>query len=312
MVRDTGYSILIIDDSEHVRKSIKDTLSEESLFTHIHEAQDVLSGFKLMAEKNPDMVIVDLIMPVYDGFTFLQMKNAKPQFLDIPVIVLTSKDDPSSKVQGLEKGAQDYITKPFNEKELLARVKVHLKIKTLQDELKKKNIMLQKISITDDLTRIYNRRYFMQRLKEEYTRAARYKEKISLILIDLDNFKQVNDNYGHQAGDNILVKVAKLMKQQLRGCDFIGRYGGEEFIIILPYTDHTGACTLAERMRISLEQNPFKFGKKNVVVTLSAGISSYPESGTSSYEDLIRKADEALYAAKKDGKNKVCCCPAIS
>lgn len=307
MIKDSSYSLLIIDDSDNVRKAIRETLSEENLFTHIHEAHDVLTGFKLMIEQDPDIVIVDLIMPGHDGFTFLKMKNAKPQFNDIPVIVLTSKDDPSSKVQGLEKGAHDYITKPFNEKELIARVKVHLKIKTLQDELKKKNAMLQKISITDELTKIYNRRYFMQRLKEEYLRAVRYNEKISLILMDLDDFKHVNDNYGHQAGDNILMKVARLMKLQLRACDIIARYGGEEFIVILPYTDCHGACTLAERIRVALEANPFKFSKKTVIVTLSAGVASYPEHKSISYEDLIKKADEALYQAKNKGKNKVYC-----
>ncbi|OGF64043.1 MAG: hypothetical protein A2Y62_15350 [Candidatus Fischerbacteria bacterium RBG_13_37_8] len=306
MVFKKGYTLLIVDDSDNIRKVIKNTLSEEKLFAEFYEAADGLSGFKNMLDYAPDMVIVDLIMPCYDGFAFLKMKSANPQLNDIPVIVLTSKDDVSSKIESLGKGASDYITKPFNEKELLARIKIHLKIKILQDELKKTNAMLHKLSITDELTKIYNRRFLLQRFKEEYQRAIRYSEKLSLIIIDLDNFKQINDNYGHQTGDKVLIKVAKLMKEQLRACDVIGRYGGEEFVIVLPYTDSKGSYILAERIRASLENNCFTIAKNTITLTLSAGINSYPEKNSHSLEHFIKEADEALYKAKKLGKNQVC------
>lgn len=305
MKRKKSYSVLIIDDSENVRNIIKQAFAEEKIFNNIYEANDALTGFKLVVNHNPDLIIVDLIMPQYDGFTFLKMKNAKPQYNDIPVIVLTSKDDASSKIKGLEEGAQDYITKPFNAKELLARVKVHLKIKTLQDELKEKNAMLQKLSITDELTKMYNRRYIIQRLKEEFSRAQRYNEIISLILIDLDNFKIINDQFGHQIGDRVLMKVSGLIKKQLRACDILGRYGGEEFIVILPNTNSDGSRSLAERIRDSVEKSPIKLGRKRINITLSAGVASYAGNYPSSYEDLIKKADKALYQAKNEGKNKV-------
>lgn len=306
MRRKKGYSVLIIDDSENVRSIIRQAFADEKIFENIYEASDAVSGFKLVVHHHPDLIIVDLIMPQYDGFTFLKMKNAKPQFNDIPVIVLTSKDDASSKIKGLEEGAQDYVTKPFNAKELLARVKVHLKIKTLQDELKEKNAMLQKLSITDELTKIYNRRYVMQRLREELSRAQRYNETISLILIDLDNFKAINDKFGHQVGDSVLTKISALIKKQMRTSDVLGRYGGEEFLIILPNTSIEGSQSLAERIRKSLESNPVNVGRRRITATLSAGVVSYGGNYPSSYEDLIKKADKALYQAKKEGKNRVC------
>jgi diguanylate cyclase (GGDEF)-like protein len=301
-----GYSLLIIDDSEMIRNHIKSVLSTQNLFSNYYEASDGLQGFKELIEKKPDLVIVDLVMPQFDGFYFLKMKNSRQELTNIPVIVLTSIGDIASKVQGLEKGANDYIVKPFDVKELLARVKVHLNIKILQDELKQKNDLLHKLSITDELTHIYNRRYFIKRLKEEFHRALRYSEKLALIIMDIDNFKKINDTYGHQTGDKILYQVAKIMKQQLRGCDVLGRYGGEEFIILLPYTDFKGAFALSERIRNSIEQNTFKVGRKKINVTISAGIVSYPEYKAESYEKFIKKADEGLYLAKKSGKNRTC------
>lgn len=306
MVAKRGYSLLVIDDSNTLRKQIIDILSKEMLFSNYYEASDGLKGFKELLDKKPDFVIVDLVMPEYDGFTFLKMKNSREELNNIPVIVLTAIQDMNAKIQGLEKGANDYIVKPFNPEELLARVKVHLNIKILQDELKQKNELLHKLSITDELTRIYNRRYFIQRLKEEFQRAVRYSEKLALIIVDLDNFKQINDAYGHQCGDKILYQVAKLMKEQLRGCDVLGRYGGEEFIILLPYTDCKGAFALSERIRNLIEKYSFKVGKNKINVTLSAGIISYPEYKAESYENFIKKADEGLYTAKKTGKNRTC------
>ncbi len=177
MLSKKRYSLLIIDDSDASRKRIINVLSGEKLFNDYYEASDGLEGFKELVEKNPDLVIVDLVMPNYDGFYFLRMKNTREDLNNIPVIVLTALGDVASKIQGLEKGANDYIVKPFDEKELLARVKVHLNIKLLQDELKQKNELLHKLSITDELTRIYNRRYFMQRFKEEFQRASRYESR---------------------------------------------------------------------------------------------------------------------------------------
>src|SRR5262249_30844758 len=156
---------------------------------------------------------------------------------EIPVIMLTSEEDVSKKIKGLEQGASDYVTKPFDEGELIARVKVHLKIKYLQDELRQKNVLLKELSGTDELTQMNNRRRFMEHFSNEFARARRYKHSLSFVMLDVDYFKQINDRYGHLIGDRVLIEVAAVMKKTMRAADIIGRYGGEEFTLLLPETN---------------------------------------------------------------------------
>lgn len=298
-------SVLIIDDDTKVRTEVKQVLNQANLFDIYHEASDGIDGFKTLLNKDVDLILCDLMMPGMDGFKFLSMKKARPEFNDIPVIMLTGAEDVKLKIKGLEQGASDYITKPFDTGELIARVKVHYKIRTLQEELKATNRRLEELSNTDGLTKLYNRRYFMELLELEFQRAQRYQSKFSFVMIDIDNFKGFNDNYGHLMGDHILYEIAQILQENLRVNDVVGRYGGEEFALFAPETDLKGSLVVAERYRKRIEDLVVVEREKKLKVTISLGVASYPNPAIGSVDDLIRLADNALYKSKREGRNRV-------
>jgi diguanylate cyclase (GGDEF)-like protein len=244
-------------------------------------------------------------MPEFDGFKFLISKSTNPSFSEIPVVMLTSVEDVEKKIKGLEQGASDYLTKPFNDGELLARVKVQLKIKHLQDELKEKNSRLRELSGTDELTKLANRRRFMEQFASEFSRAQRYKKELCFVILDVDFFKRVNDSFGHLAGDAALVQIGEIMFRNMRQCDLIARYGGEEFTLLLPETGLKGGIAHAERIRKDIENTGFAIGNEIVQITVSGGCAAIPETKAKSVDELVRKADEALYHAKNSGRNKI-------
>jgi diguanylate cyclase (GGDEF)-like protein len=255
-----------------------------------------------------DLILCDVVMPGFDGFKFLGLKKAKSELLEIPVIMLTGKEDLNTKVRSLTAGASDYLTKPFHEEELVARVRIHMKIKLLQDELREKNVRLEELTRIDPLTQIPNRRYFMECFEREFDRAKRYGFPLSYVMCDLDHFKKLNDVHGHQAGDTCLIAVAQLLKETLRGHDTCGRYGGEEFSMVLPETDGEGAVVVADRCRRSIEEARFEANGEMLGVTMSLGVATfYPdrEEGVSDLAGLIKLADEALYVSKDSGRNQV-------
>ncbi len=298
-------NILVIDDQESIRKKIKSILFKANLIEFYFEAKSGLDGIKMLMDKKVDLVICDVVMPEFDGYKFLISKSTKPEFDEIPVIMLTSEEDIEKKIKGFEHGASDYLTKPFDEGELIARVKAHLKIKHLQDELKEKNAQLQELSGTDDLTKLANRRKFMEQFASEFARAKRYKSELSFLILDLDFFKQVNDSHGHLAGDSVLVQIADVMKTSVRSSDLVGRYGGEEFGLLLPETGSKGCRVYAERIRKRIEDSKFDAATNQIHVTVSGGIATYPEISADSVDELWRKADAALYRAKKNGRNRI-------
>jgi diguanylate cyclase (GGDEF)-like protein len=298
-------SVLIIDDADSVRYQIIATLKEVSLFDQYREARDGIDGLKSMIGQKPDLIICDLEMPRMDGFKFLRMVNSREDLRGTPVIMLTGREDRELKIKGLEEGASDYVTKPFDSGELIARVKVQLKIKNLQDELKKSNDLLRELSNTDPLTRLYNRRYLNQTLQSEMLRAKRYQESLTLVILDIDNFKSINDTYGHQNGDIILMGIAETVRKGRRCYDIAARYGGEEFIIVLPGTSLEGGVTVAERVRRDVEVMSFTSPMDRLSVTVSLGVSSFPSEGIEDEDALVRRADEALYKAKQNGRNRI-------
>lgn len=298
-------NILIIDDSDALRKTMKKILTRSGVVEFCFEARSGLEGLKILMEKKVDLVICDVVMPEFDGFKFLASKSGRPEFVEIPVIMLTSEEDVTQKIKSMEQGASDYIVKPFDEGEILARVKVQLKIKFLQDELKKKNTQLQELAGTDQLTGIANRRRFMEFFETEFSRAKRYKNNLSFAIFDVDFFKQVNDRFGHLVGDQVLIQIAQRMRQGIRLSDTLGRYGGDELILLLPQTDLQGAFPLAERVRKQIESFEFVGASDPLRLTLSGGVASYPEVSAATVDELLRKADEALYRAKANGRNRI-------
>ncbi len=298
-------TVLIIDDSETVQHRVQRALADKGLFSKFLLASDGVDGFKLLLGNPVDLILCDVIMPGIDGFKFLQLKQSKPEFSEIPVIMLTGQEDVRAKVKGLEAGASDYLTKPFDDEELVARVRVHLKIKNLQDELKDKNVRLEELSNTDGLTRITNRRHFMEMFEIEFLRAERYRTSLALTMVDLDHFKQINDRHGHLVGDQALIAVAKVLREGLRKFDVVARYGGEEFVLLLPETDLAGAQIVAERYRKRIEEAQVTAGSARIRLTASLGVAVFPRDGVAGIDDLIRIADQALYEAKSKGRNRV-------
>jgi diguanylate cyclase (GGDEF)-like protein len=298
-------SVLIIDDSDSVRERIIRTLESYDLFSRYHEADDGLEGFKKLLSAPVDVILCDLEMPRIDGFKFLNMIKARPDLQDIPVIILTGMNDRELKIKGLEKGASDYITKPFDPEELVARVKIHLKIKHLQDDLKRTNELLLELSNTDHLTGLFNRRYLMEALEKEFQRNLRKGGNLSLILLDIDHFKMVNDTYGHLQGDVVLNKVALQLQKELRSYDIAARYGGEEFVALLPDAMLKEAQFVAERVRQAIQETKFSGALSALAITVSMGIATLPTPDGTTVDNFIKMADDALYRAKANGRNRV-------
>jgi diguanylate cyclase (GGDEF)-like protein len=298
-------SILVIDDSKTVRQEIVTLLRDMALSDEHREAADGIDGFKALLERKVDLVICDLEMPRMDGLKFLGMMQTREELQDIPVIMLTGRGDREMKIKGLEQGACDYVTKPFDPGELVARVKVQLKIKALQDALRRSNELLLELSNTDPLTGIFNRRYFMDALEKEFLRAQRKHDPLCLVLLDIDHFKRINDTFGHPQGDQVLMSLAAVIQGELRRYDIVARYGGEEFIAFLPETPAGEGMVVAERLRVAVGKMHFPAPMDEVKVTISLGVSFCPAEGITSVYDLIREADDALYLAKGGGRNRV-------
>ena len=298
--------ILIVDDNAMIRSEIKAVLMKDGAFSHFMEASDGLTAFKTIMEQPPDLVLCDLVMPGFDGLKFLGLKASRKELEQIPVIILTAEDDLDRKAEILERGASDYVTKPFHEKELLARVRIHTKLKLLQDELLEKNAQLEALSITDPLTGLANRRRLMARLEEEVSRSRRYKTPLSVVMIDIDHFKQVNDTHGHAMGDEVLRNIGAMLKSSVRTTDLAARYGGEEFTLVLPHTDIPSALQVAENLRVRFSELEHQLDGITLKKTASMGISARDGQGEiPDAEDLLKYADEALYHAKQNGRNKV-------
>lgn len=303
--------VLIVDDNAAIRSGIKAVLMKDGTFNHFAEAEDGLSAFKALLDQPPDLVICDLVMPGFDGLRFLGLKASRRELDQIPVIILTAEGDLERKAELLERGASDYITKPFHEKELLARVRIHTKLKRLQDELREKNSQLETLSITDALTGLANRRYLMTRLQEEVQRADRHGTALAVVMVDLDHFKRVNDTHGHAAGDLVLQNVAALMMGSVRATDLAARFGGEELTLVLPHTGTAGALQMAEILRQKIAEQVHALEGATLQQTVSMGLAAWEGEGTApTAESLLKRADDALYRAKQGGRNRVEAAPA--
>ncbi len=299
--------ILIVDDSASVRREIVQALSSNDEFEAFRECEDGFAALKVLTEFRPDVVICDLVMPACDGITFLRFKGSRSDAANIPVLMVTSADDTDRKVEVLERGAADYVTKPFHPRELLARVRTLCKQRLLQEELETANTKLYHLSCTDALTGVFNRRHFDSTLEAEVSRFLRYRTPLSLILVDVDHFKSVNDRFGHTVGDNVLREIAMVLKTVVRKADVVARYGGEELAVILGNTGESGAVILAERLRVAVEQLEHRTQDGRVFhTTASFGLSSLEsQEAKVTCESFLTRTDEALYTSKKNGRNRV-------
>jgi diguanylate cyclase (GGDEF)-like protein len=302
--------ILVVDDSRTQLEWLVAVLQREAF--DVRSAATGKEAILKVRTDPPDLVLLDMILPDMDGLEVLRLIKARPDDQFIPVIILSVKSDLDSKVTGLRIGADDFLAKPFAEAEILARCAAMLRIKSLQDQLRATQRKLEEQSITDGLTGLKNRRFFDERLPEEFRRAQRYADPVSLIMIDLDHFKRVNDRYGHQMGDVVLRQAATLVRLAIRDTDIGARYGGEEFAVILPKTHLAGALAVAERIWRELGQHLYRHegpggaGGPEVRMTASIGLAFFPSKDITSAELLLKYADDALYQAKRSGRNTIC------
>jgi diguanylate cyclase (GGDEF)-like protein len=307
----TRANILVVEDSQTQAAALTTVLAREGHRVSI--AGDGREAIRRVKTESPDLVFLDLVLPDMDGLEVLRIIKARSDEAFTPVILLSARADLDSRVTGLRIGADDFLAKPFADAEVLARAGAMLRIKSLQDQLRAAKGELERLSMTDGLTGLFNRRYFGNRLGQEFQRAQRYSDPVSLMMLDIDHFKKVNDTYGHPFGDVVLRGTAELVRQSVRDPDICARYGGEEFAVILPKTHLAGALVVAERIWRELGQKRYPLDpkdqtpdKKEMRATASIGLAFYPSKNISTPDLLVKYADEALYRAKREGRNCIC------
>ena len=286
--------VLIVDDSPDSLALVRARLATENL--ELVTADCGTAGLEMAKNENPDLILLDVDMPDISGFDVCRKLKDDKDLCMIPVIFLTSSGDAQDKVKGLNIGAVDYVTKPFDAFELQARVNAALRTKHMQD-------MLIEHAHIDPLTGIPNRWSMMERLQQEWARVRRHGGSLSFIMADIDHFKRVNDTYGHSVGDKILQKVSQAIVSQCREIDLPARYGGEEFAITVPDETVEGATVLADRCRQAVAEARVCVGDEDVRVTASFGVAE--AASTPSANALVEAADDALYQAKRAGQNRV-------
>jgi len=306
--------ILVVEDSRTQAKEVISLLQKND-----YEAvwvEDGKSAIKASATEPFDVILLDLVLPDISGTEVSRWLKSNEKTRAIPIIMVTVKSDVKDKVMGLEAGADDYVSKPYNEIELNARIYAALRTKALQDELRAKNRQLEELlervhsmAITDPLTGLFNRRHFQELLKKEFGRVQRYSTPFSILMLDIDHFKRINDRFGHQAGDSVLREFASLISSSIRkDIDIVARWGGEEFIVLLPQTTLDEARETALRLLSKVSSFRFSALPPTKNVTTSIGVASAPSEGVDSVEKLIKLADNALYKAKELGRNRVETC----
>jgi len=286
--------VLVVDDSPDALALAKARLGKEGL--DLVYANGGKAGLEMARSERPDLILLDIDMPDMSGFDVCLALKADSELSMIPVIFLSGSGGSEDKVAGLDLGAVDFVTKPFDAFELRARVNAALRTKRMQD------LLIQHANV-DPLTELPNRRGLMVRLEQEWARVQRHSGALSFIMGDIDHFKEVNDTYGHGVGDRTLREVARAIAGQCRVTDLPSRYGGEEFAIMVPGETAAGAAMLAERCREAVEAIRVSVGLETVRTTASFGAAD--AAGTDSLDAMIRRSDEALYRAKNAGRNRV-------
>jgi len=296
----TAATVMIADDSLLIRAVVQACLEAEGY--EVMRAENGTAALEQCELTPPDVILLDIVMPGLDGYQVLAQLKANPELSHIPVVFLTGRTGMADLVSGLKAGAHDYLKKPFEPEELLARVGSAIHVKQLQDQLRDRNATLEMVSRTDALTGLYNRRHLDEELTRRHAEASRHKESMSLLLLDIDHFKRVNDTHGHPAGDMVLREFARRLSNELRLGDIAGRWGGEEFLVILPRTDSAGGLEVAQRIRAAIAAAPFIAGNARITITVSGGCFGGLGEST---EQLLQCVDNGLYRAKAAGRNQI-------
>ncbi|HBG27500.1 MAG: hypothetical protein A2Y10_02905 [Planctomycetes bacterium GWF2_41_51] len=288
--------ILVIDDSQANLILLRAHLNSMGLVALM--ADNALDGITIAVEQRPDVILLDVMMPQIDGFEACRRLKADVRTSSIPIIFVSAKDQAEDKISGLKLGAIDYVTKPFNKGELQARIGIVLQMMELQERL----LLLAN---TDELTSLANRRHFFQILDRELLQAKIRGGSVAVMMFDVDHFKNINDTFGHLAGDKILQQVGKILSENIYPMDMAARYGGEEFIVLMPGMPVEIATQRAQKLISHIDKNNWDVNGKPISVTCSAGVAAFDGADSTDPYELIRRADDALYAAKNRGRNCV-------
>ncbi len=292
--------ILIVDDNKQNIEMLM------AIFRRKYKIAAAVNGERALkiaqSDAPPDIILLDILMPGMDGYEICRRLKADSSTRSIPIIFVTAVSEVMDEAHGFELGAVDYITKPFHPPIITARVGMHLKLKRKQE-------LLEKFAFIDSLTEIPNRRRFDEVIQKEWHRAGRSGKSMSLMMIDIDYFKQYNDTYGHGQGDRCLRQVARAIESMMqRAGDFVARYGGEEFAVVLPYTKLTEAMDFAKRIRRHINALNIAHSQSSVAdhVTISIGVAAVDPHQSLDTTQIVEAADSAMYQAKKTGRNRIC------
>lgn len=308
--------ILVIDDDPDALELLRSLLLDS--IVEIDEAADGATGLTRARHRVPDLIVLDMVLPDTTGTELLQQLRAETRLHSVPVMIVSARRDQATKIAAFEAGADDYVLKPYDLEEILARIRAQLgrrelyeRLERLNVELRLANARLEELAITDELTGLANARHFRARLDEEFLRAERYETSLALVIADLDGFKKINDSYGHHAGDKLLAQLAQRLAAQARATDISCRYGGDEFAFLLPHTGLEEAAGFAERICERTAAAPLRLPTKEIVaMALSCGVASWPEcAAIRTANELFLAADQALYGAKQAGKGIVAAAP---
>lgn len=291
-IPETSATLLVIDDSPDIHRLLAARLRTEGWT--LLGAESAMEGIAMVEACPPSLILLDVDMPAIDGFEALRVLKSSPATINVPVIIISANSSAQDKVMGLDLGAIDYVAKPFDFSELRARIRVALRTQRLME-------MLSKHAHIDGLTGLWNRAHFDARLGEHVAVARRTAQPLSLVLCDLDRFKSINDTFGHPSGDVVLQRFATILTETLRESDIACRYGGEEFVVILPNATPEQAAAVMERARIALAAERWKRHPERPV-TASFGVAPVSEAGAA---EAIVAADAALYRAKSGGRNRI-------
>lgn len=297
--------VLIVDDSPTIRVSLSRIVKGEFVAIEAENGEEAWEH--ILGDERIEVVLTDLSMPGLDGYGLVSRlrDSVISRIQNLPVIVVTAADDTDAREKAFQAGANDFISKTSDRVEILARLRAHRKLAQTIRQLEESQRELREQANSDALTGLPNRRFFNQIASKEMSLMKRQKEYFALLMMDIDHFKTVNDTYGHAAGDQVLVQVARTLAQTIREEDMVARIGGEEFVVASPYTNRLAAIVLAERLRKAVEDLEVHFEDNLVPVTMSIGIALLPHDG-GNLEDVLTAADERLYIAKQNGRNRFC------
>ncbi len=297
------FPVLVVDDSPFSRKLVEQALSGSSF--SLLFAENGGGALRLFKEHRPAVVITDWMLPDCSGPELCQQIRAESSDFLSYVILLTSMTEKEDIVRGLSSGADDYLTKPFDRGELLARIGVGRRTVNLHREIDAKNKLLEELAHTDSLTGLPNRRAIEEWASRQLRGAARHGYPLWVVHADLDGFKSINDGYGHEAGDQVLREFATILKENIRASDISGRMGGDEFLMVLTHIQEDQMQMALERLRARFASKKFAFGGESILVTASFGACGFHGKNPPEFSNLVRQADEALYCAKRAGRNQI-------